>query len=285
MGSLLVSYFHKQGYPVYGMSKGLNRHPFLSSETYTDLDLINTLLIQKELGKTSPQIVVHCAALSQVDICEKDPEYCYLINVSATREIANFCSSFNAKMIFFSSDFVFDGQHKWNGIEHTRSPLSAYGKSKMLAENSLVECIVDFAIIRPVLIYGYSPVANRPNIFSWIYESVLEERSISVVDDQMRTPTFCKDVLNLVAQIVRENRKGYFHIGGDSVISVYAFAQEIAKQLEGDKSLIRPVKSGSLEGADLRPKNSCFKNTLETGVQSTSIQEGIRQSISQIKNI
>ena len=287
IGSLIVNQLlTNSSYQVFGTAKGQNRNPNLPTQNYIEFELLDANKIGQALKNIAPQIIIHTAAISQVDKCENQPELCKSINEDATKEIVQICKELNSRLVFFSTDFVFSGENKWETIHGKPNPKSVYAKSKLNAEKLVLELGNNAAIIRPVLVYGYSPVAGRPNIFTWVLDSLINEKNINVVSDQIRTPTFVNDVVELTTNIMVNSLYGIFHIGGSQQISVYEFACAIARGTGNESNLISPVNSQSLSGAELRPINSCFKlEGLNVGDQNPlNVEKGIREALLQIQD-
>ena len=287
IGSSLIRYLHTSfKYNVFGISKGLNRVSNLSEFHYFDCDITQGEKVKNVFDRVKPDIVIHCAAISQVDVCESDPDLCHEVNVAATEFITVQCKKNNARMIFLSSDFVFDGTLPFVGDNTIPNPISVYGQSKRVSEIFVESNLLDWAIVRPVLVYGYSSASSRANIFSWVYNSLKDEKSITVVSDQMRTPTFINDVVLLVDCLIRSTSSGYFNIGGSKPVTVYKFAKEIARLSGMPSSLVVEGSSIDVNGAQLRPVNSCFRNQRiqsEFSITPLSLTMGIKRSLLQIK--
>lgn len=283
IGSLLTEQLLvSSSYQVIGLGKGENRNPKLPSNSYSECDLINHVNLNKTLNEVKPDVIIHCAAISQVDLCESEPELCNTVNVEATRVVTDFCSLNRVKLIFFSSDFVFDGQTKWQSEEALPNPISEYGRSKMKAEKIVSSVLKDYSIIRPVLVYGYSPYANRSNIFTWVCHSMKNGEVINVVNDQIRTPTYVMDVVRLTLDIMEQNSSGIFNIGGGSEVSIYDFACLVKEKRDVGKQLINSANSDLVSGASLRPKFSCFSNAKLKKVfhwKPLKVEEGIQNAI------
>lgn len=285
IGSLLVaSLLKNKSFTVIGFSQGECRTPNHTFFNYLDINLADSEQVSNALKLFKPDVVIHCAGISQVDACENNPNLCTDANVNATQHLVNESSKINAHFVFLSSDFVFDGTNEWVVENTTPNPVSVYGKSKLSAEEVVKSSMLKWAIVRPVLVYGYSPSASRSNIFTWVLDSLKNGKHINVVEDQFRTPTFVMDVVNLIIGIIANSATGYFNIGGGEAISVLDFAKQIANIAGLAPVLIHPIKSADLKGASLRPKYSCFKPSKEIetlAVIPVGIQEGIKKSIQQ----
>lgn len=270
-------------YNVIGLSKGKSRLDASSSNyQYFSVNLENHTLVNNIIQSQKPTAIVHCAAISQVDYCEKFPEKCHSINVNATQNLANIANAMGIHFVFISSDFVFNGAKFFCDEEDSTHPISAYGNSKRQAEEYILKTNKNFAIIRPVLVYGFSASARRGNIFTWVVENVESKTPIKVVNDQIRTPTFVNDLSNLMYQVLKKNAQGIFHIGGGNQVSVFHFAKQIAGNWA---DYISAVKSNELKGALLRPKNSCFssrKIKREFGINPVNTKTGVSYALKQL---
>ncbi len=286
IGSGLVSHFNSNpNYHVIGISKGINRVSELNDSQYIDTDITQNKQVREVFSRIKPDVVIHCAAISQVDICESNPKLCNDVNVEATELIALECEKLNTRLIFLSSDFVFDGTLQFIHDETVPNPISVYGKSKRESELNIELNLKDWAIVRPVLVYGFSSASSRTNIFSWVYNSLKEEKTIKVVSDHIRTPTFIDDVVLLIDQLVKSNGTGYFNIGGSTVISVFRFAQKVAELSALNSSFVIEGNSNDIKGAHLRPVNTCFKNEriyAEFSMKPLNFSEGIKKALLQI---
>lgn len=277
----------EKSHQVVGLSKGVNRLKSIPELDYFDIDLSGDFDLKVSKFIPNPDIIVHCAAISQVDLCESNPELCEKINVDATEKLVKIAEHNQAQFVFFSSDFVFDGSKKEIHENDKTTPISVYGKSKEKAESLVRNSTLNWSIIRPVLVYGYSDTASRNNIFSWVYTALKENEKLHIVDDQFRTPTYVKDVVELVDHIIKEKGKGIYHIGGMSIISVYEFAIQIARISGTDETLITPKPSDVVGGGMLRPQYSCVNNSKikdEFQITPLGYEEGIFRAIEQIEN-
>jgi dTDP-4-dehydrorhamnose reductase len=270
-------------YTVIGWSKGDNRLLGFSF-SYANINLTNSIEVERNFNEVKPDVLIHCAAISQVDVCEQKPEVCHALNVAVTTQLVNLSHKIGTRIIYFSSDFVFDGKKEWLHEDDVPKSISKYGQSKRLAE-LVVEQSVNWAIIRPVLVYGYSKSASRGNIFTWVLNSVKTQKSINVVNDQFRTPTYVGDVVGLVKSLIGSTKVGRFHIGGADRVSIYEFAIKISELVGCESPMIQEVSSSTVKGANLRPINSCVDNSKVKnifGLKPIGILAGIEKSIKQI---
>ena len=270
---------------VIGISKGECRTRSNPRFQYEDIDISHKEAVKFIVNQTQPNVIIHCAAISQVDECEKYPKKCSKINIEGTKNLVEAAQGIDAKFILLSSDFVFDGKEKWNSNKIKPIPISVYGKSKLKAEKIVETGSKNYAIIRPVLVYGFSPSSRRNNIFYWAYQSMKNNVPIRVVNDQFRTPTFVDDVIQLIVSIINKNASGVYNIGGSTRLSVYDFVVQIAKISKIPMGLVNESSSKNVVNANLRPLNSCFDNfkiIKDFEFTPLSTDEGIERALEQV---
>ncbi|MDR9397949.1 MAG: SDR family oxidoreductase [Salibacter sp.] len=229
-----------------------------SLDRYSQLDLLEKSKIKIVLHEINPDIIIHAGAISQIDVCEENRDIAYRANVEATEEIASWCSDRDKKLIFFSSDFVYAGKSFSYDEQDYQSPVNYYGYTKMLAEKRIQSDLEKFAIIRPVLVYGIKETAERENIFSWLTRDLKESKTVKIVYDQWRKPTYVGDVASATASIVFGNLTGSYNICGPQEYSVFGFAREIATLLDTPLANVQPVSGKELNQSGERPPITGF---------------------------
>ena len=170
LGQTLINSLVTDGnHKVSATSSGDNRNPNTKGYTYKSVDLANAASLKDYLLNTKPDVVIHAGAMTQVDHCEQQPEVSKAINYHATCTIANACVEIGAKLVFLSTDFVFDGQAGPYTEEDAAKPLSIYAMHKWQAEQYLLQCEnLQYAIARTQLVYGYVPGMQRSNLVLWV---------------------------------------------------------------------------------------------------------------------
>ena len=146
------------------------------------------------IGEENPDVVIHTAAMTNVDQCETEREGCRKLNVDAVEYIIKACEHTGAYLLHLSTDFIFDGEagpYDENGIPN---PVSLYGESKLAAEKLLFDSNIKYGIARTVLVYGTAHDMSRSNIILWVKRSLEAGKDIKVVDDQLRSPTLAEDL-------------------------------------------------------------------------------------------
>jgi len=249
------------------------------------LDMLSKRELQSCLQLAAPDVIVHCAAMSNVDECEKNPQQCFLHNVSPVQTIVDYCK-FNpeVKYIFFSSSEVFDGKKGKPYTEKDRcSSLNTYGKYKTEAEG-LVGSLQNKAIIRPCLVFGIPKEYQHRNIFNYIYKTLKEGKTFTAYQDMIRTPTYVNDIPAMVESIIMKDKTGIFHTGGRAT-SISGFAKEVADHFGFPEELIISKKSNGNEVAykPIDNRLDCTYTKKELDILFRSLAEALPELSSEIK--
>ena len=246
--------------------------------TFHQLDISKPDEVSGLIKKTGPEIIIHTAAITQVDDCELDPEKCWVTNVDGTRNIAMSASDNGAFLIHLSTDFIFDGEDGPYSENDGPNPISKYGESKLESEGVVQSLLENYAIIRTVLVYGYLNDLTRSNIVLWVKNSLEKGEKIRVVTDQLRTPTLVED-LALGCKLIADKRtKGIFHISGKDLLSPYDMAIKTARHFQLDEGLIHRANAANFTQQAKRPPKTGFiidkaKDIL--GYEPRSFEEGL----------
>lgn len=249
---------------------------------YCLLDITDGMAVNSMMEKLAPDIIIHCAALTQVDECEQQPIKAWEINVTATRFLVDAAKKINAFMIFISTDFVFDGNHGPYKETDELNPVSYYGSTKVAAEKAVAESGLHYAIVRTCLLYGNILFGTRSNIVSWVKENLEAGKKIKVVSDQWRTPTYIEDLAKGILLIAEKKVTGLFHISGKDFLSPYDMAMATADYLHLDKLLIEKVDASVFTQPVKRPATTGFiidKAKEELGYEPISFKEGLQKML------
>lgn len=260
LGQYLTRHLLEKNYEVIATGKGENRHPVPEGGRfrYYEMDILDEPVVYTVMEKEKPEVVVHAAALTQVDDCEKDPERAEAVNVKGTAQVLVNAESVAAHFIYISTDFVFDGERGMYEEEDELHPVNFYGFTKMQAEAIAQTSTIPFSIVRTCLVYGIPLQGKRSNIFSWVKGSLEAGQSIRVVDDQWRTPTYVEDLAMGIEQIIRQKATGIFHLSGEEGTSPYGFACRIARHFGLKESLIEKVTAATFTQPGQRPPKTGF---------------------------
>lgn len=229
-------------------------------------------LIQSE----KPDIVIDTIANSNPEFCELNKEQTYKLHVESFKEICSVCSKTNSKLIFISSDYVFDGK-KGNYSENDEAnPINYYGITKVLAEKNVLKHSKN-VVIRTSLVYGWNPKAKFLN---FVLDNLRKEKTIFVYDN-IFSPTLLDELTEAIIKIMLSNISGIFHVVGSSCVSKFYFAKLIAKKFKMNEDLIKslPIHNSNLKFQI--PKNTCLDNTKiknTFGIPFSTIEEGLAKT-------
>lgn len=216
-----------------------------------EMDITNAEQVDQLIKSGSYDAVVHCAAWTAVDKAEDMPDVCRKVNAEGTQNIAKVCKELDIPMMYFSTDYVFDGQgtEPWKEYDE-RHPLNVYGQTKYEGEMA-VEALKKHFIIRIAWVFG----KNGNNFIKTMLRIGKEKGEVSVVDDQIGSPTYTYDLAKLVVDMIQSDKYGIYHATNEGLCSWYDFACEIFKQA-GMAVKVNPVDSNAFPAKAERPKNS-----------------------------
>jgi len=282
LGHYLVSLLLQKGYEVIATGKGNNRLPFGNSEkfVYTEMDFTNPFVVNDIFDTHKPEIVVHAGAISKPDECELNRKEALRINTEGTVTMLSNAAKHKCFFIFISTDFVFDGEAGMYTEVDNPNPVNFYGKTKLVAEEAVKRYDFDWAIVRTVLVYGKA-MAGRSNILTIVKEKLEKGEAYSVVDDQVRTPTYVEDLAAGIIAIMEKRACGIYHLSGINILTPYEMACRTADFLGLDKSLIKRVTAESFSQPAKRPARTGFiidKAKRELAYSPVSFLEGLKRT-------
>lgn len=253
LGQRLVDYFDKK-YSVVGTYH--NRHPDVAS-TFVHMNITNKENILSCFEDICPDIVVLSAAFTNVDKCEIEKKMAYKVNVAGIKDVCKQIEKYNAKCVYVSTDYVFDGK-KGNYVEtDSVNPINFYGETKKEAEDIVSFICSDFLILRPSVIFGI----EKPNFVTWVIDSLKKKQQINIVTDQFVSPTLNVDFGLQLDALLRADQQGVFHCSGGERINRFDFSCEIADVFNLEKQLINPISMDDLNWMAKRPIDSSLNVT------------------------
>lgn len=279
-GQHMALYLADKGFQVHAISRGESRLPTHSYIQYHSCELTSVSSIESIVSQIHPNWIIHIAAMSKPDECHANQENCLLHNVQATKFLGEAAVKYASRFIYFSTDFIF-GENGPHSEEDLFGPLNFYGESKLKAENWVRQFIPHYVIIRPVFIYGSQLEGMRPSFIQWVQQQLVNGKSIKVVNDQKRTPTYVLDICAGVETIIQQELEGVFHLAGAEIITPYKMALEVAHCLSLDSNLIEAVDSNSFPEPVKRAKLSGLKIEKAVAIlnyKPHSFVEGVRKS-------
>lgn len=232
------------------------------------MDVTDLKEVQTVCRKHKPQAIIHLAAETDVDRCERDPEYAYMVNSIGTYNMATVAKELGIKLIYISTAGVFDGQKKGDYTEKDKpNPQNYYGRSKFLGELAVQSILDNYIIARVCWMFGGGPKKDQKFVAKIINQ--LDKDEIKVVTDQIGSPTFCKDVIGGVKKLLAKDARGVFNMANKGVCSRYEFAEAIVKNL-GKKTKVIPTKMSDFKMDAFRTFNEGMssKNNTQRDWQS-----------------
>ena len=232
----------------------------------SDFDITNYEETEKYILNIKPECIIHCAAYTNVNKAEDERELCYKVNVDGTENIAKICSKLNAKMIYVSTDYVFDGTKDGEyEVDDTPNPLSVYGKSKYEGELKVKNNLEKYFIVRTSWVFG----SHGNNFVKTMLKLGKEKESIDVVCDQIGSPTYTVDLAKLLCDMALSDKYGVYHASNEGFCSWAEFAEEIMKQA-CLSCKINYIKSDEYKTKTVRPLDSRIskKSILENRFES-----------------
>lgn len=276
----LIKLLLDRSYQVVATGKGESRLPFEPSGNYSyhEMDVANALETFAIMNLEKPDVVVHTAAMTNVDDCELRPQQCERVNVQGTSQILTDAEAFSGHFIFISTDFIFDGEQGNYKEDDDPRPVSLYGFSKLQAESMVETSSIPFAIVRTCLVYGNLLKGTRSNIVSWVRDSLQQGKTIQVVSDQLRTPTYVGDLVKGIVLIIEKKATGIYHISGKDWLTPYDIAIKTAQKFQLDAGKIVKVDASTFKQPGRRPLKTGFvieKARNELGYEPISFDEGL----------
>jgi len=217
-----------------------------------DFDLTDAEAVSNYIRNYDPTAVIHCAAYTAVDKSEDNKDISNAVNITGTKNIASVCKEIHAKMMYISTDYVFDGEGDQPfEVDEPKAPKSQYGLSKSLGEESVKEYLSEYFIVRTAWVFGI----NGSNFVKTMIRLGKEREEITVVSDQFGSPTYTPDLSRLLCDMIVTDRYGVYHATNEGFCSWYDFACAIMKEA-GLSVKVVPVTSDKYPTKAVRPKNS-----------------------------
>ncbi len=273
LGHDVMNELYKRGYEGIGSDlapqySGISDGSPVTKMPYISLDITDKNAVEKAIEEINPDVVVHCAAWTAVDLAEDDDKVDVVrrVNVDGTKNIAEACKKIDCKMVYLSTDYVFDGQgtEPWDPDCKDYKPLNVYGQTKLEGELAVSETLDKYFIVRIAWVFGL----NGKNFIKTMINIGKTHDSVRVVNDQIGTPTYTLDLSRLLVDMVETDKYGYYHATNEGgYISWYDFCCEIYRQCSLSTKVI-PVSTAEYGlSKAARPFNSRLdkKKLVEAG--------------------
>ena len=282
LGQKLTDLFlTKTDWELLATGVGINRHPVGTEGggyRYEVLDITDEGMVNALLRRELPDVVIHTAAMTQVDDCEFQKEACVALNITAVERLAKLSSELGFHLVHISTDFIFNGTKAMVTEEELPQPLSYYGWSKWEGEKAVMEHSNSYSILRTVLVYGKVADMSRTNIVLWAHGALRDGKKANVVTDQFRTPTLAEDLAMGCFLAAEKQAQGIFHIAGKDYMSVIELVERVAKFYGFSMEHISRVDSSTLNQPAKRPPDTGLdieKARRELGYEPHSFEEGL----------
>ena len=293
LGHDVMNELHKRGYEGVGSDiapqySGIADGSAVTVMPYVPMDITNAQMVEQVLTQVNPDVVIHCAAWTAVDLAEDEDkqEKVRAINVGGTQNIANVCKKLNCKMVYISTDYVFNGQGQepWEPDCKDYAPLNVYGQTKLDGELAVSNTLEKFFIIRIAWVFGL----NGNNFIKTMLNVGKKYETLRVVNDQVGTPTYTLDLSRLLVDMIETEKYGYYHATNEGgYISWYEFAREIFRQA-GYTNTVVPVTTAEYGlSKAARPFNSRLdkRKLVEAGFQPLPTwQDALARYLKEIEN-
>lgn len=239
LGYDVVNELHKRGMEAVGVD-------------IEEMDITDAAGVHEVIIKAAPDAVIHCAAYTAVDAAEDNAELCRRVNADGTANIASVCKELDIKMVYISTDYVFDGQGErpWEPDDE-RHPLNVYGQTKYEGELAVQNTLEKYFIVRIAWVFG----VNGKNFIKTMLRLSENNSRITVVNDQFGSPTYTYDLARLLVDMVLTDKYGIYHATNEGICTWYDFACEIFKQAGIEMEVI-PVSAAEYKAKAKRPENS-----------------------------
>ena len=239
----------------YDLIEEISNHNLILTNSKT-LDITNKKEVMNSISKFKPDIVINAAAYTDVDGCEENEDLAFNVNGEGVKNLALACKKYDAALVHISTDYVFNGENDKPWVEDDPvGPVSVYGKSKLKGEEAIVENMEKYFIIRTAWLYGY----NGKNFPRTMLELAKTHDEITVVYDEVGSPTYTKDLAHAIAQLIESDYYGVYHITNSGSCSWCEFSRYIFEIAERDVKVI-PVKASEFNRPAPRPHYSVLEN-------------------------
>jgi dTDP-4-dehydrorhamnose reductase len=226
-------------------------NPIVAKDSF-QLDITDRSQVEKVFRDVSPGVIIHTAAFTNVDGCESQKEKARMVNAEGARNVAIEAKKYGAKLVYISTDYVFDGHKGMYKEGDVTNPINHYGLTKLQGEQAVVDVCDDFIIARTSVLYG----RGRKNFTTWIIDELKNRKELTIVTDQFVSPTLNTDLSHQIIALIEADAAGIYHTAGAERISRFDFAQKVAEGFELDPDLIVPYASERMNWLAKRPMDS-----------------------------
>ena len=259
LGQKLVNLFSDlDDFETVAISRGNDRNETAKNYTYHSIDITDKKKVINLLDDVKPDYIINCAAITNVDECEKEQEKCFSVNVEALKTIVESAKKHNSHLIHISTDFIFDGENGSYTEDDEPNPINYYGLSKLKGEEIIKQTQINYTILRTILVYGLVDNMSKNNIVSWIKNGIENKQTLTIVNDQFRMPTLVDDLADACLLAIQNKAYGVFNVSSSELLSIYEVALEVANTFNLDPSYIKSISTSQLSQPAKRPPKTGF---------------------------
>jgi len=244
------------------------------------LDMRNIGEIEDVARSFHPHVILVSAANPNVEYCEEHRDETWETNVKGTENVAKIAQRVEAKLVYFSSDYVFDGKDGPYGEGDTPNPISAYGKQKLASEELVRQMLEDHLVVRTTVVYGWE--AEEKNFVMRMIRRLRNGHSMRVPNDQVGTPTYVDNLAAAVTELIEKDKQRTYHIVGPDLLDRYSFAKVVAEVFSLNPELLIPVPTSELGQKARRPLKAGLKTAKAQRELETQLV-GVREGLATVK--
>lgn len=237
---------------IISTSRDTCQNGYLGDFQFAQMDITDSDVVNMVLSEYDPDVVIHTAAMTNVDGCETNRDEAWEINTLGTEYVASACRTIGARLVHLSTEYVYDGENGPYSEDDPVHPLGCYAQTKWESEERARAICDDLVIGRTTIIIGQAPHV-RPNFVVWLVNQLREGKPVSVVVDQIGSPTLADNLAEMMLALASSEVQGVYHTAGDSVLSRFDYALLIAKTFGLDSSGIHPITTAELNQPAPRP--------------------------------
>lgn len=246
--------------------------------TYDQLDITMKEDVKRLVDFYSPNVIINCAAFTEVDKCESERELSWRINVDGVKNLIIAARRTKSKIIHFSTDYIFDGKSGPYSETDIPNPICFYGREKLASENALIASDIDFTVIRTIVLYGLANKVKK-NFALWVIDKLKNNEPVNIVTDQISNVTMIDDLAYGTLKVLENNFTGIINVAGMDILSRYDFVMKICDVFNLNKNLVVPILTADLKQPAPRPLKSgltTFRMESELGFKPMDSLEGLR---------
>lgn len=279
LGQAVISIFSRESdFDVIATSIEPELYVEAGNYRYEQLDVTVKESVKKAVKKHNPDVIVNCAAFTDVDKCETERELCWKLNVDAVKNLIISSRISDSKVIHISTDYIFDGKNGPYTEDSTPNPVSFYGRSKLASENALTTSGIDYVILRTIVLYG---IGNKvkSNFALWLINNLSMNKPVNIVTDQIGNTTVSDDLAYGILKCAEQDAYGIYNIAGKDIISRLDFTYNLCDIFGFDKSLVTSILTSDLNQPAPRPLKSgliTLKAETELGFKPMDSKEGLQ---------